>query len=165
MPREVRKRGKKHKKSQHQALPEGQTQEQEDHHPNNSSEPSWIVSAREAEDVHPEAPFGYVGPDFKAYFRTVDEQIQSWQEDGTQPVDEDGDFDPNEGVCIPLNTDIQCLLVVVAILKQNVYSLLRLLVRCQGKRDSFLQIQIVPLSWREWHIQWMTLCCESLWTN
>lgn len=114
MPREVRKRGKKHKKSQHQALPEGQTQEQEDHHPNNSSEPSWIVSAREAEDVHPEAPFGYVGPDFKAYFRTVDEQIQSWQEDGTQPVDEDGDFDPNEGVCIPLNTDIQCLLVVVA---------------------------------------------------
>ncbi|KAF8556263.1 ARM repeat-containing protein [Imleria badia] len=96
MPREVRKRGKKHKKVQDQALPKGHVQEQEDHYPNNSGEPSWIVSAREAEGVHPEAPFGYVDPEVKAYFRTVDEQIQSWQEDRIQPVDEDGDLDPNE---------------------------------------------------------------------
>ncbi|KAG8218314.1 armadillo-type protein, partial [Butyriboletus roseoflavus] len=96
MPRENRKRGKKLKKSQRQVLPEVQAQEREDHRSNNSSEPSWIVSAREAEDAHPEAPFGYVDPDVKAYFRTVDEQIQSWQEDGSQPVDEDGDLDPNE---------------------------------------------------------------------
>ena len=115
MPREVRKRGKKHKKAEHQVLPGGQVkQEPEDDHPNNSSEPSWIVSTREAEGVHPEAPFGYVDPDVKAYFHTVDEQIQSWQEDRTQPVDEDSDLDPNEGVCFPLNIDTQCLLATGA---------------------------------------------------
>lgn len=99
MPREIRKRGKKHKKAQNQTPPEGQTQEQEEHNPDDSCDPSWIVSAPEAEGVHPEAPFGYVDPDVKAYFRTVDEQIQSWQEDRIQPVDEDGDLDPNEGAC------------------------------------------------------------------
>lgn len=161
MPREIRKRGKKHKKSQHQVLPEGQAQQREDHHPNNSSEPAWIVSARETEEAHPEAPFGYVDPDVKAYFRTVDEQIQSWQEEGTQLGDEDGDLDPNEGACVCLNIDAQYLLASWHILKQNVYSLLQLLVRCQGKRNSLLRIQIVLLYWREWHIQWMTLCCES----
>ncbi|KAF8121342.1 armadillo-type protein [Boletus edulis] len=93
MPREIRKRGKKHKKAK---LPEGQTQEREDPPPNGSGEPSWIVSVREAEDIHPEAPFGYVDPDVKAYFRTVDEQIQSWQEARIQPMNEDGDLDPNE---------------------------------------------------------------------
>lgn len=104
MPREVRKRGKKHKTARHQVLSGGQVKQEQDY-PNNSSEPSWIVSTREAEDVHPEAPFGYVDPDVKAYFRTVDEQIQSWQDDRTQPVDEDGDLDPNEGACFPLNID------------------------------------------------------------
>ncbi|KAG6375080.1 hypothetical protein JVT61DRAFT_3865 [Boletus reticuloceps] len=93
MPREIRKRGKKHKKAK---LPEGQTQERQDHPLNGSGEPSWIVSVREAEDIHPEAPFGYVDPDVKAYFRTVDEQIQSWQEARIQPMNQDGDLDPNE---------------------------------------------------------------------
>lgn len=130
MPREIRKRGKKHRKPQHQVLPEGQAQQRENHHPNNPSEPAWIVSARETEEAHLEAPFGYVDPDIKAYFRTVNEQIQSWQEDGTQPVDENGDLDPNEGACIRLNIDTQCLLVSWYILKKNVYSLLQLLVRC-----------------------------------
>jgi hypothetical protein len=96
MPREVRKRGKKHKTARHQVLRGVQVKQEREDYPNNSSEPSWIVSTREAEDVHPEAPFGYVDPDVKAYFRTVDEQIQSWQEDRTQSVDEDGDLDPNE---------------------------------------------------------------------
>lgn len=109
MPREIRKRGKKHKKAQHQVFPEGQAQGGEDHQPNNSGEPSWIVPAREAEDVHPEAPFGYVDPDVKAYFRAVDEQIQSWQEDRTQPANEDTDLNPNEGACFLLNIDTQCL--------------------------------------------------------
>lgn len=112
MPREIRKRGKKHKKSQLQVLPEGQEQGQDDHHPNNSGEPSWIVPAREAEDVHPEAPFGYVEPDIKAYFRTVDEQIQSWQEDGNQLEYEDGGLDPNEGKYFPWKIDLRYLLVV-----------------------------------------------------
>lgn len=115
MPREIRKRGKKHKKSQHQALPETQEQGQDDHHPNSSSEPSWIVPARNAvEDAHPEAPFGYVDPDIKAYFRTVDEHIQSWQEDGTEPEHEDGGLDPNEGVCFLPNIGFCYLLVAAA---------------------------------------------------
>lgn len=105
MPRDIRKRGKKHKKAQHQVSSEGQAQEQEEKH----VEPSWIV---QAEDIHPEAPFGYVDPDVKAYFRTVDEQIQSWQEDGVQPVDEDAVLDPNEG-SFSLNIDIQCPLIAV----------------------------------------------------
>lgn len=113
MPREIRKRGKKHKKVQQQALNEGQTQEREGRQPSDSGEPSWIVSAREPEDVHPEAPFGYVDPDVKAYFRTVDEQIQSWQEEPVQPVDEDGDLDPNEGACFVITTDTQCSLFAV----------------------------------------------------
>lgn len=161
MPREIRKRGKKHKKVQHGVFPEGQGQEGEDHQPNNPGEPSWIVPACEAltEDVHPEAPFGYVDPDVKAYFRAVDEQIQSWQEDRTQPVNEDTDLDPNEGACflsISTPNAYHC-----RIPKQNEYFLLQPSVRCQGKRSSLLQIQIVLLYWREWHIQWMTLCYES----
>ena len=163
MPRENRKRGKKLKKSQRQVSPEGQAQEREHHRPDNSGEPSWIVSVREADDAHPEAPFGYVDPDVKAYFRTVDEQIQSWQEDGNQSDDEDGDLNPNEGACFPLNINTQCLLDVVV--KQNVYYLLQLSVRCQGKRSSLPQIQIVLLYWSEWHTQWMTLCYESSWTD
>lgn len=59
------------------------------------------MPARETEDAHPEAPFGYIEPDVKAYFRTVDEQIQSWQEDETQPEHEDSGLGPNEGMCFP----------------------------------------------------------------
>ncbi|KAG9317133.1 hypothetical protein JVU11DRAFT_1325 [Chiua virens] len=43
-------------------------------------------------------PLDTVDQDVKAYFRTVDEQIQSWQENQAQPEDEDADLDPNEGV-------------------------------------------------------------------
>lgn len=101
MPREIRKRGKKHKKSPQQGFSEGQEPVREDYRPKESGEPSWIVTAcKPSEDTHPEAPFGYVDPDVKAYFRTVDEQIQSWQEDRTQQSDEGADLDPNEGACL-----------------------------------------------------------------
>ncbi|RPD62032.1 ARM repeat-containing protein [Lentinus tigrinus ALCF2SS1-7] len=97
MPRENRKRGKKHKKK-----PEEETYAQAEEHPPQYEEdqaeaagPSWIVPAREDSSVDLNAPFGYVDAEVKAYFRTVDVQIREWQE--TRPeVEADEDVDPNE---------------------------------------------------------------------
>ncbi|KAH9853868.1 ARM repeat-containing protein [Lenzites betulinus] len=93
MPRENRKRGKKHKKQveevDHEEKYVAQDSEQQE------AGPSWIVPAREDAGVDPNAPFGYVDAEVKAYFRTVDVQIREWQE--TRPeVEEDADVDPNE---------------------------------------------------------------------
>ena len=98
MPRENRKRGKKHKKK-----PDEDTYVQPEEHPLQHEEeqaeaagPSWIVPAREDPGVDLNAPFGYVDAEVKAYFRTVDVQIREWQE--TKPeVETDEDVDPNEG--------------------------------------------------------------------
>lgn len=94
MPRENRKRGKKHKKpkedEEHHAQTRPQPEEQEE------AGPSWIVH-RQAEEVNPEAPFGYVDAEVKAYFRTADLQIREWQEPGRPDVGEDEESDPNEG--------------------------------------------------------------------
>ncbi|KAJ7179528.1 armadillo-type protein [Mycena filopes] len=91
MPKEHRKRGKKKK-----AEPEWQPPVQE---PVREPEtPSWIVSAPkpdDSEDVNPEAPFGYVDADVKAYFRTVDIQIRDWQAPAAD-TGADEDSDPNE---------------------------------------------------------------------
>ncbi|KAL1937556.1 hypothetical protein VTO73DRAFT_13051 [Trametes versicolor] len=93
MPRENRKRGKKHKKTAEEVADVAQgaapyIEEQE-------AGPSWIVHAREEPTIDPNAPFGYVDAEVKAYFRTVDVQIREWQE--TRPeVEEDADIDPNE---------------------------------------------------------------------
>ncbi|TBU50501.1 ARM repeat-containing protein [Dichomitus squalens] len=95
MPRENRKRGKKHKKSKEEAEPQQDSyvpdfEEQED-----AAGPSWIVPARDAPAADLNAPFGYVDAEVKAYFRTVDVQIREWQE--TKPeVEADEDVDPNE---------------------------------------------------------------------
>ncbi len=98
MPRENRKRGKKHKKKAEDEAPvrqEEQPQQEEDQA--NAAGPSWIVPAREDSGVDLlNAPFGYVDAEVKAYFRTVDVQIREWQE--TKPeVEADEDVDPNEG--------------------------------------------------------------------
>ncbi|KAF8875333.1 armadillo-type protein [Gymnopilus junonius] len=93
MPRENRKRGKKHKK---QREDEPQYEAESEQQIEAPEEPSWIVPAsNHAEEVNQEAPFGYVDVDLKAYFRTVDVQIQEWQENQEDTV-EDGDVDPNE---------------------------------------------------------------------
>ncbi|KAL0949796.1 hypothetical protein HGRIS_009833 [Hohenbuehelia grisea] len=97
MPRENRKRGKKHKKVTEPEPPAHEVQDVS--YVNNvetdQGQPSWIVSAPDREDANPEARFGYVDADVKAYFRTVDGQIRSWQEEDLTP--EDGnDVDPNE---------------------------------------------------------------------
>ncbi|KZT66809.1 ARM repeat-containing protein [Daedalea quercina L-15889] len=97
MPRENRKRGKKHKKTndddhyrQPSAVePEPEVKEQQ------QAGPSWIVH-RQLEEVNREAPFGYVDAEVKAYFRTVDLQIREWQEQGRPDVGGDEDTDPNE---------------------------------------------------------------------
>jgi nucleolar protein 9 len=104
MPREHRKRGqrKKNKKQGEEpqeihetpiATNEAQSSAQ--------TQPSWIEDAPEA-PVAPEdnfeAPWGYVDPDIKAYFRTVEEQMLDWQSTG-KPEREEAQVekDPNEG--------------------------------------------------------------------
>ncbi|KAI0771524.1 ARM repeat-containing protein [Trametes elegans] len=97
MPRENRKRGKKHKKKTEE-VPDGHQdagvhlEEQE----KPEAGPSWIVPAHDASDAtDPNAPFGYVDAEVKAYFRTVDVQIREWQ-DERAVVEENADVDPNE---------------------------------------------------------------------
>ncbi|KAI0676770.1 ARM repeat-containing protein [Trametes maxima] len=97
MPRENRKRGKKHKKKAEDvtdANKDDVTHPEEEQEVNEAG-PSWIIPARDDAAVDLNAPFGYVDAEVKAYFRTVDVQIREWQE--TRPeVDEDADVDPNE---------------------------------------------------------------------
>lgn len=90
MPNENRKRGKKHKKTQEHC------EHPRDTNPEHHNRPSWIVPAQELEEPHPEAPFGYVDPDIKAYFRTVDDQIRTWQQERPYEENQDADLDPNE---------------------------------------------------------------------
>jgi len=94
MPREHRKRGKKHKKT-----PEDNKLFQEDLNTTYSKpegEPSWLHPAPEnLPEINIEAPFGYVDADVKAYFRTVDDQIRDWQEADERRLTEEV-TDPNE---------------------------------------------------------------------
>jgi nucleolar protein 9 len=62
--------------------------------PQQDAGPSWIRPAES--EFNPEAPFGYVDADVKAYFRTVDSQMRDWQENAAY-ADESEDADPNEG--------------------------------------------------------------------
>ncbi|KAF7330777.1 hypothetical protein MVEN_02416800 [Mycena venus] len=96
MPKEHRKRGKK-KKPEPEWQPPVEAPPPESVHV--EEPPSWIVSApkhAEEEEVNPEAPFGYVDVDVKAYFRTVDIQIRDWQDTAGELDPNDEDTDPNE---------------------------------------------------------------------
>ena len=97
MPRENRKRGKRNKK-QSKETAEGPHPPQEI-----AEEPSWIVSSSKVATHNPEAPFGEVEVDVKAYFRTVDLQIRDWQENQDEIVEED-DVQPNESAYIGCGT-------------------------------------------------------------
>jgi hypothetical protein len=97
MPREHRKRGKKHRKPR-----EDEAHFQDDLIPTGylepEKEPSWIHPALETSpETSIEAPFGYVDADVKAYFRTVDDQIRDWQEAGSSAALTEEMGDPNEG--------------------------------------------------------------------
>lgn len=97
MPKEFRKRGKKkksaHAEEEQQFVPEPTAQDE-------GAGPSWIVQGggeESADIIDPAAPFGYVDPDVKAYFRTVDTQLREWQENQHE-VEVEEDVDPNESV-------------------------------------------------------------------
>ncbi|KDQ29289.1 hypothetical protein PLEOSDRAFT_1092908 [Pleurotus ostreatus PC15] len=98
MPRENRKRGKKHKKSAVGIEAPAQPHEYVAEVPESHNErPSWIVPAPNHEEVNAEAPFGYVDADVKAYFRNVDNQMRSWQERHSYDAGDGLDTtDPNE---------------------------------------------------------------------
>lgn len=95
MPKELRKRGKKHKKSSAENQTYAQQHEVLDEGP--SSGPSWIVPRADSssKQFNPEAPFGYVDPELKAYFKTVDDQLKDWQQNRNHAEGEE-DVDPNE---------------------------------------------------------------------
>jgi nucleolar protein 9 len=78
MPKELRKRGRRHKTSrtEHKTPAQGQGVLDE----GSSAGPSWIVPRADSKQLNPEAPFGYVDPELKAYFRTVDDQLKEWQQ-------------------------------------------------------------------------------------
>jgi nucleolar protein 9 len=93
MPREQRKRGKKkpkHDKVEVELKDEPVAIAQHDG-------PSWVRTVPDAE-MNPEAPFGFVDPDVKAYFRTVDVKLREWQEEPRPHAAElEEGADPNEG--------------------------------------------------------------------
>ena len=102
MPRENRKRGKKHKR--HSDAPaEPPAAESRAYEPTEQEAgPSWIVGKStygERNDAFKDdAPFGLVDPDLKAYFRTVDDKLREWQELSGQDVTENEETtDSNEG--------------------------------------------------------------------
>lgn len=118
MPRENRKRGKKHKKPvQDKPEPEAEPEvypeevdyerEQQTGGFEGGDRPSWVVQDREPQ-VNLEAPFGYVDADVKAYFRTVELQIRDWQENPAHGSaghtgSDDDEQGPNEGAFIPIS--------------------------------------------------------------
>ena len=104
MPRENRKRGKKHRKQPDQR-PEQQHEEEPEPIVESLDKPSWIISGpKEAEEANPGAPYGYVDADIKAYFRTVDVQIRDWQENRDEDAGEAGDADPNDRMLLFIKT-------------------------------------------------------------
>ncbi|KIY48757.1 ARM repeat-containing protein [Fistulina hepatica ATCC 64428] len=111
MPKELRKRGKKNKKKQEERIHDtrrvgsdghgGAQKGIDDEYTQNDAGPSWIAQSNEhAEDdaYNPEAPFGYVDPDIKAYFRTVDTQIRDWQNADTAEATPEGVIGPSSDI-------------------------------------------------------------------
>ncbi|KAL5527088.1 hypothetical protein ACEPAG_5879 [Sanghuangporus baumii] len=102
MPRENRKRGKKHKKQQQDETTHSSEAEYREEEVKQSRGPSWIVERNrhgvdDTEGRSLDVPFGYVDPDLKAYFKTVDEKLREWQEiDEAERLDEEETADPNE---------------------------------------------------------------------
>ena len=93
MPKELRKRGRRHKTSRTEDQKPAQERERLDE--GSSAGPSWIVPRPDSKQSNPEAPFGYVDPELKAYFRTVDDQLKEWQQNRDHTEGEE-DVDPNE---------------------------------------------------------------------
>lgn len=106
MPKEFRKRGKRKPKQSEEdnfgsyGNQSVENQDPEENDPAVLQRPSWIRSApEEASQQNKDAPYGYVSAEVKAYFRTVDVQIRTWQDDGYEDGDDEGpnDLNANEG--------------------------------------------------------------------
>jgi nucleolar protein 9 len=105
MPRGLRKRGRRQKNNEAEDFSHEKTQLDDgfelNHDEAETSQPSWIIPAANQSDAasNPEAPFGFVNTEVKAYFRTVDVQIRDWQDSQVESEGMDGnaDIDPNEG--------------------------------------------------------------------
>jgi nucleolar protein 9 len=102
MPREQRKRGKKHRKeveepSIHHVEP---VYEEDEEAP--EAGPSWITKSNEHTQSDVDAPFGELDQDLKTYFRTVDTQMKQWIQEHLEPAEGDEEKDPNEGVYFPV---------------------------------------------------------------
>lgn len=100
MPKEHRKRGKKKKPEPEWQPPVVHAPEPDNVPPQQPIAPAWIVpgpNSVEDAEINPEAPFGYVDVDVKAYFRTVDVQIRDWQDNAAESGPGDDESDPNEG--------------------------------------------------------------------
>lgn len=92
MPREQRKRGKKHKNS----APEQAESYEENHSADTAQEatPSWITHAPKQQELqNVDEPFGQADQEVKAYFRTVDLQIKQWIEDAPHTALAEGEDD------------------------------------------------------------------------
>ncbi|KAG8961677.1 Nucleolar protein 9 [Tulasnella sp. 419] len=86
MPRENRKRGKKHKKGKEELTTTAESPSL--HTP--PLEPSWIKVVNDDESgaaSHSEAPFGFVDQDVKRYLAEVDQKLVEWSE---QDLDRQG---------------------------------------------------------------------------
>ncbi|KAF5364123.1 hypothetical protein D9756_000966 [Leucocoprinus leucothites] len=104
MPRGLRRRGRRHKEEQSSVPEEPQSHDgteesflQSTHDQAHISGPSWIIPAASQnndEGINPEAPFGFVDAEVKAYFRTVDTQIRDWQE---TPMEVEGEGENADG--------------------------------------------------------------------
>ncbi|KIJ32368.1 hypothetical protein M422DRAFT_265865 [Sphaerobolus stellatus SS14] len=96
MPRENRKRGKKNKKQEKEevttyAVEEPQYEEQVPYNQWEQQNEDELEAQAQVE----EAPFGIVDPDVKAYFRTVNDQLKEWQDEGVD-TEVDAEVDANE---------------------------------------------------------------------
>src|SRR6266702_3173596 len=81
MPKDLRKRGKRHKKSEATAQPP--TKESELIDEGSSSGPSWIVSHApnsNQDQVNYDAPFGYIYTETQHYAMTVENQLRERQQ-------------------------------------------------------------------------------------
>jgi nucleolar protein 9 len=94
MPKELRKRGRRHKSTRTE-VQQAPVREREVPDEGSSTGPSWIVPRTDSKQLNPEAPFGFVDPELKAYFRTVDDQLKEWQQNRDH-AEEEEDIDPNE---------------------------------------------------------------------
>lgn len=95
MPRENRKRGKKHRAGQTEQATAYENLKKSAHSHFNPEVEPLPSSPPNLATSDSSSPFGPLDPDVKAYFRTVDEQLREWQEERPNV---ESDIDPNEGV-------------------------------------------------------------------